>query len=80
LLYAGVSLNHDTPISASPCSYDDRCVPVHPAIGWDGVSQTFLPGWPWTVSLLLSASWVVKITHWSQHQPPPSFWQSLSVV
>jgi hypothetical protein len=36
---------------------------------WDRVSQTFCPGWLWTLVLLISASWVAGITgvsHWCQ--------------
>jgi hypothetical protein len=34
---------------------------------WDRVSWTIYPGWLWTVILLISASWVARITgvsHW----------------
>jgi hypothetical protein len=30
-------------------------------IGWDEISWTFCPGWPWTVILLISTSWVARI-------------------
>jgi hypothetical protein len=33
-------LDHNSPIYASPSSWDDRCVPLFAAIGWDGVSGT----------------------------------------
>jgi hypothetical protein len=29
---------------------------------WDRVSRTICPGWLWTVILLISASWVARIT------------------
>jgi hypothetical protein len=29
---------------------------------WDRVSQTICPGWTWTIILLISASWLAKIT------------------
>jgi hypothetical protein len=32
------------------------------AIGWDGVLQTFCPGWPWNVIFPISASQVARIT------------------
>jgi hypothetical protein len=36
-------------------------------IYWDGVSLTFCVGWPWTLIILISASWVVGITGVSHH-------------
>jgi hypothetical protein len=36
-------------------------------IFWDRVSQSVSPGWLWTVSLLISTSWVARIigmSHW----------------
>jgi hypothetical protein len=36
---------------------------------WDRVSQTICPGWLWTVVLLISASWVARITG-VRHQHP----------
>jgi hypothetical protein len=44
LLFAQVSLDHNPPIYASCSSWDDRCMSLHKAIGWDGVSWTFCPG------------------------------------
>jgi hypothetical protein len=44
--YAWAGLDHDPPICASLCSWDDRHIPLHPATGWDGVSWTFCPGCP----------------------------------
>jgi hypothetical protein len=36
-----------------PYSWDGRYIPPCPVTGWDGVSQTFCPGWPQT-SVFLS--------------------------
>jgi hypothetical protein len=36
-------------------------------IGWDGVSLAFCPGWPLTVVLLVSVSWVAGITDMNHH-------------
>jgi hypothetical protein len=49
-------------ISASCVAWDDRCVPLHPAIGWDGVLRTSFLGWPRTVILPVSVSQVDRIT------------------
>jgi hypothetical protein len=38
-------------------------------IFWDTLSQTICPGWLWTTILLISASWVARITGVS-HWPP----------
>jgi hypothetical protein len=50
-------------------AWDDRCLLLHPAIGWDGgLPFSFLFFWlPWTVTLMISASQVARITginHW----------------
>jgi hypothetical protein len=42
-------------------SWEDRLLPLCPIIGWDGVLQTFGPGWPQTVMLPFSASQVARI-------------------
>jgi hypothetical protein len=34
-------LDHNPPTFAFPCSCDDKSVALNPAIGWDGVLQTF---------------------------------------
>jgi hypothetical protein len=40
-LYAWASLDHNSSVCASLCSWDDRRVPLHPVIGWNGISRTF---------------------------------------
>jgi hypothetical protein len=54
-LYAQVTHDH-YPICASHLSWDDRCIPLHPAIVWNGVSQTFCPDWPHATILPISSS------------------------
>jgi hypothetical protein len=54
--------NRILPISTSCVAWDERHVPLCPAIGWDGFFfflQIFTPfqGWPWTVIL---QSWLPK--------------------
>jgi hypothetical protein len=39
----------------------------HPGIGLDVVSQTFCPGWLWTMILPISASQAARITRLSHH-------------
>jgi hypothetical protein len=52
-----------------PNSWDDRCVSPQPGfINRYGVMWTFLPSWPWTVILPISASQVARISRLS-HQP-----------
>jgi hypothetical protein len=42
---------------------------------WDRVSWTICQGWLWTVILLISASWVARITGMSHHCPAnKAFW------
>jgi hypothetical protein len=53
LLYAQASLDHDSSICASPCSWDDRHM---------SSSKTFCQGWPQIVILPNSASQVARIT------------------
>jgi hypothetical protein len=48
----------DPPICASLCSSDDKCIPPHPTIGWDGIPWTFCLGWPQDAILLMSTSCV----------------------
>jgi hypothetical protein len=43
-------------ISVSQVSWDDRCVPLCPTIGWDIIWKTPCLGWPGTVILPISAS------------------------
>jgi hypothetical protein len=41
--------------------------PILWGIFWDRILQTICPGWLWTSILLISASWVARITgvsHW----------------
>jgi hypothetical protein len=67
LLFAQAGLECHLHIFASHDSWDDRCAPPHPAVGWDGVSQTICPGWPQTLILLTSASQIARIigmSHW----------------
>jgi hypothetical protein len=49
------------------CSWGDQGAPLWSAIGWDGVSRTFCPGWPRIVILLIFTSQVVRITGRSHH-------------
>jgi hypothetical protein len=43
LLYAWAVLDHDLPVCAFPCSWDDRCLPT-PSHWLRGVLQTFCQG------------------------------------
>jgi hypothetical protein len=43
-------------------SWNDRCVPPHPVIGWDGGSLTFCPSWLRITIIPISASQVAKTT------------------
>jgi hypothetical protein len=52
----------DPPFVLPQVAGDDRCMPLHPAIGWDGVSGTFCLCCPRTIILLISSSWVARIT------------------
>jgi hypothetical protein len=59
-----VARNCDPPIPNLPCSLtwgNERYMLLHPAIGIDGVSQTFCLGRTWTMILLISASQVARI-------------------
>jgi hypothetical protein len=49
-------------------------VPAHFCVGYfpNRVWWTICPGWLWTMILLISASWVARITGVS-HQHPDSF-------
>jgi hypothetical protein len=53
----------------SHCGWGERHTPLHPATGWDEVAWTFCPHWPQTTTLLLSASFVARITDVSHWQP-----------
>jgi hypothetical protein len=46
---------------SSYIAWNNRYVPLSPAIGWDGVSQTIWPGWSWSVLPLISASQVARV-------------------
>jgi hypothetical protein len=50
---------------------DRACITIspHPGFffGWDGISQTFCPSWPWTMILPISTSQEAKITGVSHH-------------
>jgi hypothetical protein len=46
----------------SLCSWEDRHVPLHPAMGCDRVFEIFLPGWPGTAIFPISASQVAWAT------------------
>jgi hypothetical protein len=60
--FSQANLNRHPTIYASFSSWDDRCIPSRPIIGWDGVSWTFCWGWPGTTILPISASQVARIT------------------
>jgi hypothetical protein len=49
-------------ISVSWVAWDDKHIAPHLAVGWNGVSTTFCPDWPWTTTLPISASQVARIT------------------
>jgi hypothetical protein len=66
LLYAQAGLDHDPAICASLCSWGWQAYATVPSHGWDGVSWTFCLGWPQTIILLISASWVARIIGVSQ--------------
>jgi hypothetical protein len=74
-LYAWVGLDHFSLYLYVPHSWDYRCTPVHPAFllveMW--ILLTFCLGWLGTTTLLISASWVVRITgvsYWAWLWPP----------
>jgi hypothetical protein len=67
-LYTQAGLDHKPPNCASLCSCDDRYTGMHPAIGWDGVSQMF-GGAGFEPGSSLTASWVARITSMSPHGP-----------
>jgi hypothetical protein len=75
-------MNHNLPICASLSSWGNRRILPHPAIGWHGVSWTFWPGWPQSMTfLILLDSQVTRITDFS-HQLHFNFllmweWESL---
>jgi hypothetical protein len=60
------------PICASPCSWDDKHVPLHPATGLDGGLTNFLPGLTLNHSLLDLCLTSIRITGLSHHIWP--FW------
>jgi hypothetical protein len=55
-------------VCASPRSWDDKCVPPHSAVGWDGISWTFFcPSCLQTSVLLIFTPRVARITGVSHH-------------
>jgi hypothetical protein len=70
LQYWGLNLR-STPWAAPPSLFCD-------GFFWDKVLQTICRGWHWIVILLISSSWVAKITGMShQLQAPNHFLQSV---
>jgi hypothetical protein len=63
------SSNHNSPTSGFPYIWDHRQWYHTWLTGWDGVSLTFLPDWPWT-SVLISAYKVAGIVNMNQHAWP----------
>jgi hypothetical protein len=61
LLYVQAGLELDAPICASPHSWDDKCISLCSTIGWDGFLWAFRPGWPGTLSLLMSALLIARM-------------------
>jgi hypothetical protein len=61
-LHAQAGLDCNPPICASLGSWDDRCKTLCSAIDWDGVLWIFCPFWPWTMILLISTSYIARIT------------------
>jgi hypothetical protein len=60
-------LDYDSPLYASHSSWDNRHMPPHPAIDWNGILQTFCLGWPWTNTFPISSFQVAKITDLSHY-------------
>jgi hypothetical protein len=70
-IYVLASLDCDPPTYASLHVWDDRSVPLHPAIDLDRVSWcTFCLAWAQIEILLLSAFQVAKIIGVSYHPQP----------
>jgi hypothetical protein len=65
--FAKAVLDCNPPICASPCSWDDREIPLCPAIGWDEVSWIFFFELDSNMisPTLTSASWVAGVTGFS---------------
>jgi hypothetical protein len=62
LSWPGISI---LPISTSLIAWDNRCSPLHPAVGWDGIS---LFTWPGNLpDLSLQESRIAGVSHWCQH-------------
>jgi hypothetical protein len=58
------NLDCDPPDPSLQCTWDGQHIPLFPDIDWDGVSWTFCPGWPPTLTLLISAFQVIKLQAW----------------
>jgi hypothetical protein len=54
-------------LNSGPTPWATPPAPFCEGFFWDRVSQTFCPGWLWITVLLISASWVARITGMS-HQ------------
>jgi hypothetical protein len=52
-------------LSGLPYGWDDRHVPPHPAIGWDGVLQTICLDWHWALIFLVSDSRYLGLQVWA---------------
>jgi hypothetical protein len=69
LFIAQADLKLQSSRSQPPVLFGTAGMPLHPAIGWDWVSQTFCSGWPQTLILPISASQVIRITGVSHECP-----------
>jgi hypothetical protein len=64
-VYAWAGLDCDPPTCVSLHSWVERHTPLHPATGWDVVSRTFCPGWPWNLylpNLCFLGSWDYRLS------------------
>jgi hypothetical protein len=57
----------EPPICASLPRWDDRHALPHPALGWDGVSQTFFTRMAWNHNIPTLYLWVARIRGLSHH-------------
>jgi hypothetical protein len=60
-------MDHNFPTYAFHHSWDDRLMPLHPAIGRDGIWQNFCLDMSWTMILLISSPQVARITEVNHH-------------